>query len=101
MSQILNHNFMDRCRRVSEEYERLQNRWSPEAQLLHIIKEVCEFEIELKKGTPETVMDEYADIGLTWLATGNYFKFTNQSINDCLRKKLDIVQKRVRKMRNA
>ena len=95
--KTIDFNFLDQCKKITEEYEKLKNRWSPEAQVLHIIKEVCEFDIELRKGTPETVMDEYADIGLTWLATGNYFKFSNQEIHDALLTKLDIVKQRVEK----
>ncbi len=94
--KTLDFNFLDQCRKITEDYEKIKGRWTPEAQVLHIIKEVCEFDIELRKGTPNTVMDEYADIGLTWLATGNYFKFTNQKIHDSLLAKLSIVKQRVK-----
>lgn len=95
----LDSNFLDKCKKITEEYEKLKGRWSSEGQVLHIIKEVCEFDIELRKGTPEKVMDEYADIGLTWLATGNYFGFTNQQINDCLTRKLGIVENRIKEIK--
>ena len=95
--KVIDFNFLDQCKKITKEYEKLKGRWNPEAQVLHIIKEVCEFDIELRKGTPETVIEEYADIGLTWLATGNYFGFTNQQINDALIAKLAIVKQRVEK----
>lgn len=92
----LDFNFLDRCKKVTGEYERLKGRWSAEAQVLHIIKEVCEFDIELRKPSTTNLMDEYADIGLTWLATGNYFNFSNEEINNAIIKKLGIVENRVK-----
>ena len=93
---VIDFNFLDQCKKISKDYEKLKGRWNPEAQVLHIIKEVCEFDIELRKGTPETVLEEYADIILTTIATGNYFGITNQQINDALIAKLAIVKQRVK-----
>ena len=96
-TQIISYSFLDQCKKITKDYEKLKGRWSSEAQVLHIIKEVCEFDIALRKGTPDEVMDEYADIGLTWLACGNFFAFSNDNINKCLSTKLEIVKQRVEK----
>lgn len=88
--------FLDKCKSITNRYERVKGRWSPEGQLLHIHSEVEEFNEALRKKTKEEALEEYADIILTTIATGNYFGFTNQMINDALVAKLSIVENRVK-----
>lgn len=78
MSKIkppISNEFLDRCKSITNRYERLKGRWTPEAQLLHIHSEVEEFNEALRKKTQNYVLDEYADIILTTIATGNFFWF--------------------------
>lgn len=99
--------FLDRCKKVTEEYEKLCGRWTSEAQLFHIITEVCEFSQVLRNKKEEYGTglkyidkqgDELADIFLTTVATANYFNYNNEFINKHLLLKLDTVEDRVRRM---
>ena len=93
----LDNEFLDKCKSITNRYEKLKGRWSPDGQLLHIHSEIEEFNEALRKKTKEEALEEYADIILTTIATGNYFGFTNQMINDALIAKLSIVENRLSK----
>ena len=91
----IDNEFLDKCKKITKDYEKLKGRWSPEAQILHIHSEVQEFNEALRKKTPDEVIEEYADILLTTIACGNYFGFTNEMINHALIAKLSVVENRL------
>ena len=91
--------FLDKCKSITNNYERLKGRWSSEAQLLHIHSEVQEFNEALRKKTKDEALEEYADILLCTIACGNYFGFTNEMINNALIAKLSIVESRVKELK--
>ena len=95
-SKPFDSNFLDQCKSITKDYEKLKGRWSPEAQILHIHSEVEEFNEALRKKTKYDVMEEWADIILTTIATANYFGITNGEINDILKLKLKKVKQRVK-----
>ena len=106
----IDDSFLDRCNKVTEEYEKMCGRWDLDSQLLHIITEVCELKDVLRNkkekygdfGTQEfsdKLMDELADVFLTAFATVNYLGINNTPFNNALTKKLNIVEGRVKELK--
>jgi NTP pyrophosphatase (non-canonical NTP hydrolase) len=93
-----NNEFLDKCKEITDRYERLKGRWSPEAQILHIHSEVQEFNEALRKKTPDDVIEEYADIILSTIACGNYFGFSNERIQQAMIAKLSVVESRLKQL---
>lgn len=102
----LNEEFVKRAIHVTEEYEKLWGRWHSDSQLLHIITEIAEVKDVLRNknkkygnfDSPEfkaTLLDELADVGLTWLATNGFLRITSEELNDALEKKLKVVENRL------
>ena len=106
----IDDSFLDRCNKVTKEYEKLCGRWTLDSQMLHIISEVCELKDVLrnkkeKYGSVEskeyfnTLMDELADVFLTAFATANYLEVSGNVLNSALTKKLNIVEGRVKELK--
>ena len=103
---VIDYEFLDECNQVTEAYEKKCGRWSLDSQLLHIVTEIAEFKDVVrnknekygKEGSEEYynhLLDEYADILLTTLATANFLSISPVSINEAVEKKLAIVKERV------
>jgi len=114
--EVINHEFLNECAKITEDYDKLMGGWSVDSQLLHIIKEVTEFANVLRNKkdkfgktlSPEwynEFYDELADIHLTIFSTDNFLNnleyegkkidVSPRKLNQAIRKKLDIVKQRV------
>jgi NTP pyrophosphatase (non-canonical NTP hydrolase) len=91
----IDFDFLDQCKKITKDYEKLKGRWSADAQILHVIDETMEFWDALRKKTHADMQEEWADIILTTIAAANYFGISNHQIRDALNNKLEIVKKRV------
>lgn len=105
----INNEFLDKCRKVTGEYEKICGRWTNADQLNHIHDEVSEVSDCLrnkkdkygKKGTigyKINLEDELADVFLTTISLTNILQVDNDSINFALNRKLNVVNKRVQEL---
>ena len=96
--------FLDKCKIITEGYDKACGSWSLDSQLLHIITEVAEVKdvIRNKKEKYGTVnahyfkmLDEIADVFLTTLSLTNLLKISNDDLNTAIITKLAIVENRL------
>jgi NTP pyrophosphatase (non-canonical NTP hydrolase) len=104
--ELISYDFLDECNQITQEYEKKCGRWSLDSQLLHIVTEIAEFKDVVRNKNEkygkeysneygDKLLDEFADIILTTLATANFLAISPASINQALDKKLQIVKERV------
>jgi len=101
--------FLNECKAITEQYDKLMGSWSQDSQLLHIITEVAEVKDVLrnknhKYGYPESteyklkLLDEIADVFLTSLSLTNILEISNGDLNMAIVTKLATVKNRVSKL---
>ena len=106
MNKPIDSTFFNNCTFITEQYERLYDRWSQDSQLLHIITEIAEVKDVLRnklnkygrfdtKEFKEKLLDEIADVFLTSFALTGILNINVDELNFALNKKLDIVSKRI------
>lgn len=120
MKDPIDNDFLNDCRRITSEYDRLMGSWTLEAGVLHVISELMELQDVLRnkddkygktlsKKWYKKFYDELADCHLTQFSLDNLLdtlqhpngkvSVTNQELNDAIKKKLKIVDGRVLKLK--
>lgn len=104
-----NNEFLDKCRKVTGEYEKICGRWTKADQLNHIHDEVSEVSDCLRNkknkhgkvgtiGYKINLEDEIVDVLLTTISLANILDVDNDSLNFAMSRKLNVVNKRVQEL---
>ena len=101
--------FLDECKGITEQYDKIMGTWSQDSQLLHVITEVTEvkdvlrnknekYGCEFTNEYTDNLLSEVADIFLTALSLTNILQISNDDLNMALITKLSIVKNRVKEL---
>lgn len=108
----INPQFYEDCSKITRAYEKLWGRWTDDAQLLHIITEVCEVKDVLRNKKEKygkylsnehliKLRDELADVFLTAIATADFLGIPIPELNYAIMTKMAEVEQRVKEAQTA